>query len=366
MREGPSAAVISGAHRWRSRIASWKGTDLLAERVPLTGGELTANATQDVPERLTFTVPEVADGFSWVPDSDEHPLAEFGQFVDVDVDVWSSVTAGAADAPPTATSPLGRFQIQDWEHDRSTGTVTVECVGLLQKPKDAGFRTPMVPRPSGTFVTELRRLMLPGMPVLVDAALTDRAVPQSMVWGEDRLGALYDLADAWPALLRVDSSGVVRLLPPLPAVPTPVLAWTNGENGTVISAPRSGTRDGIANVVIARSTATDDPGKAPLQQVAQVTSGPLRPEVYGEVTYVWSSPLATTNAQLLASAQTILGRKSRPALVRKVTCVPDPRVELDDAASVTTEDGTDVGFVVGYRLPLTAKGGAMTVDVGVS
>ena len=147
MRDGPSSTVLAGAHRWRCRVAAWLGVDLLAEQVPLTGGVLTVDATQDVPERVTITVPERVAGVSWVPDRADHPLAEYGQWLDVDIDVWSSVTASGPDVPPTATSPLGRYQIQSWVHDRTAGVVTVEAVGLLQRVRDAGFRAPMVPAP---------------------------------------------------------------------------------------------------------------------------------------------------------------------------------------------------------------------------
>ena len=366
MRDGPSAQVLSGAYRWRPQIASWKGTDLLADQVPVEGGEITADATAEIPEGLTFSVPEWAAGRSWIPNSPQHPLAEYGQYLDVDIQVWSSLTAAPADSAPTSTSSLGRFRIQNWEHDEISGTVKVSCVGVLQRPKESGFRTPLVPRPGATFSSEIRRLMVPGMPVQIDAGLVDRAVPRSMVWGEDRLKALYELADAWPARLRVDQFGVVRYLLPLPSTPVPVLSWRDGEGGTVVGAPTMGTREGIANVVIARSSATDDPGKTPLAVVVSVQDGPLQPDTFNEVTFNWSSPLATTEAQLRAAAQTMLERKSRPARVRRVKAAPDPRVELDDPAEVTTEDGgTDVGYVVGYRLPLTHQDGAMTVDVGV-
>lgn len=371
MREGPPDEVLTGAFRWRPVVAAWKGTVLLSEAVPVVSGRLSADVTQHVPERLTFTVPEWApdpdhpDGMSWVPDREDHPLAEFGQYIDVDIHIWSAVTAGSDIDEPTSITRLGRYKIQSWDHDDLAHTVQVECVGLLQVPADARFRTPQVPRPTGTLVSEFRRLMVAGIPVDVDAGLTDRAIPKSFVWDEDRLGALYDIADAWPARLRVDQFGVVNLLPTVPDIPVPVLSFTDGQLGTLISAPRSGTRDSIANVVVARSTVTDDPAKPPLQAVAEVMDGPLRPSVYGEVTFFWSSPLATTQAQLQASANTILVRKSRPALVRRVRCVPDPRVELDDPVSLTGDGSTDTGYVVAYSLPLTVGDGEMTIDVGV-
>lgn len=371
---GAPADMLAGAFRWRPVVSAWKGTALLAAPVPIVSGEYTTDATQEVPERVTFTVPEWAateqhpDGYSWVPDGPTHPLAHYGQFVEVDIHVWSTVTAADELAEPTAIVRLGRFQVQDWEHDDLAGTVRVECVGLLQRVADARLRNAVAPHPSGTFTSEFRRLMVPGMPVQFDATVTDREIPKSFVWDEDRLAALYEIADAWPARLRVDQYGTLRVLPPLPDVPTPVLEWEDGVRGTLISAPTAGTRDGVYNVVVARSSATDDPARPPAQAVAVVARGPLRPAEYGEVTLFWSSPLATSLAQLQASADTILARRTRPAVVQRVAAVPDPRVEADDPVGLTRDGIRRVGYVIAVRLPLVVESGSsqpMTMQVGV-
>lgn len=357
MRDGPSSEVLAGAARWWPTVSSWRGTDLLAESVPVTSGRLSVNGDQQVPERLTFTVPEWADGRSWVPEGFLDPLAHYGQYVDVDINVEAAVTGAVS------TTRLGRFQIQSWAAD-DDGLVSVECVGLLQRVLDARFRVPQVPRPNGTLVSEFRRLMVPGMPVVIDAGLVDRPCPQNFVWDDDRLGALYELADAWPARLRVDQFGALRVLPPLPSTPVPVLSWADGEGGTVIRAPRSGSRDGVHNVVVARSSGTDQPGRPPLQAVAVTGEHALRPDVYGEVVRFWSSPLATTTSMLQASADTLVAGANRRARPQVVRMVPDSRVELDDAARVTRGGRTAVGWVTGYDMPLTVEDGDMAVEVG--
>lgn len=378
MRDGPDLGVLAGAFRWSPIVSAWKGTTLLAARVPVASGRLSANASQEVPERLTFTVPDRAPETgggphrSWVPEDPDHPLGQYGQWVQVDIRVRSSVR------PVEWITRLGRFQIQDWDHDDIAREVRVECVGMLQRPLDARFRVPESPRVDGTFASEFRRLMVPGVPVEIDPALSDRPVPQSFQWQEDRLSALYEIADAWPARLRMDDAGTVRVLPPLPDQPDPVLILTEGERGTVIGAPRRASRDGVYNVVVARSSRTDDPSSAPLQAVRVVQYGPLAPERYGEVVKFWSSPLASTVEQLDASAATMLANSVRPAIRQRVTTVPDPRIELDDAVQLVrgvtakttvrrTENATVTrGWVVGYDLPLTVEDGPMTITVGVA
>lgn len=403
MREGPTSDVLAGAAGWAPLVSAWKGGTLLAAQVPIESGRLSVDSRQEVPERLTFTVPEWAPaieggpGRSWVPDSPDHPLAHFGQFVSVDIRVQSALQQ------TEWVTRLGRFVIQSWDHDDAAGLVQVECVGVLQRALDARFRTPESPRAEGTFESEFRRLVVAGVPVEVDPSLVDRPVPTSFQWPEDRLAALYDIADAWPARLRTDENGTVRLLPPLAEHPEPVLRLTDGERGTVISAPRSAGRDGIYNVVVGRSSATDDPAKAPLQAVREVLYGPLAPAEYGEAVRFWSSPLATTYDELAAAADTMLRNSVRPAISQRVTLAPDPRIELDDALELvrgrvtdirlttkvtqtgfgtqpfglspfglgaidrsTTESGVATrGWVVGYELPLTVHDGPMTVTVGV-
>ena len=412
MRDGPDEEILSGAYSWVPQVSAWLGDQLLAEDVPVIDGTLSVDGGQQVPERLTLSVPDRDGGFSWVPDSTGHPLARYGQYLDVAIAVTAAVSG------ESWTVRLGRYQIQDWTHDDVAFRVDVECVGLLQRAADARFTTPKVPRAGETLSGVFARLAPDGVPVDIDGTLADRAVPTSFQWDEDRIGALYDIAEAWPARIRMDDQGTCRVLPPLPDLPDPVLSFRDGERGTVVSAPTQDSRDGVYNVVVARSSATDDPARAPAQGEARVQAGPMSPASYGEVVRFWSSPLATTTAQLNAAAATLLADSIRPARQRVVTCPPDPRVELDDAAEVLSgartvtpspttridggpagatqtltydggaagdlssyviggEAGTsfgstteltwqnrDIGWVVGYDLPL--RSGPMTVRVGVT
>lgn len=364
MRDGPSSEVLAGAAGWQPSAASWLDDVLLAESVPIASGRLTASTSSQVPESLKFTVPEVDGGVSWVPDSPTHPLARFGQVVDLGIVVTSSVSG------EVTTTRLGRFRITDWTHDPNAGIVEVSCVGVLGRVSEDRFVAPETPRSGGTLTSEFRRLMSPGIPVSIDPTLVDRACPRSFQWPEDRLSALYEIADAWPARISTDQWGQVRVLPPLAQSPNPVLSFTDGDGGTVVSAPRGDTRDGLFNIVAATSSATDAVAQDPARAVARLTSGPMAATDdgtgYGRVVRYWSSPLATTTSQLQAGALEILRASARPAVVRTVQCAPDPRVELDDAASVTFAGVTDWGWVVSYELPLTVADGEMRIDVGVA
>ncbi len=202
----------------------------------------------------------------WKPGKDAaHPLARFGQELQVSIVVASSVST------ETWETRVGRFLITDWDDD-DQGEITVVGEGMLRRIADARSSTPLQPTPGGTLVSEARRIVPPGMGVAFDPTLVDRPCPAGMTWSSDRLEALYEIAAAWPALLRTDEWGQVVFRAPLPGVPAPVATLRKGERGTVTAAPQSDTRDKAFNRVVARSSKS---GAEDVQAVADITTGPM-------------------------------------------------------------------------------------------
>lgn len=359
MRIGPPSSLLSGAASWTPRMSAWLGGRMLAESVPVTSGKLTADASQQVPERLTFTVPRW-DGRDWHPGADPAaPLARYGQYVVVSIAVTSPMSGGEHE------TQLGRFKIQSWRYESATGAIKVEAVGMLQTAADDRLATTM--SPTGTLASEARRLLPAGMSAAISPALADRPCPRSMQWDEDRLAALYEIADAWPAQMRTDQWGQIVFSPPLPPVPSPLLSLTDGEGGTVVGTAREDTRDKAYNRVVVRSSATDSVNKDAIQAVVDQVTGPMSVTGdYGIVTKFWSSPLVTTESQARASGVTMLANSLRPSTTIPVTLAPDPRLELDDPVEIICDGSRDWGYVTGYDLPLTVADGAMRIDVGVS
>lgn len=367
MRPGAPDLVLNGSAGYACVVSSWRGGRLLGltrtdgtvvDSVPVAGGNVSATVSQTVPERLTLRVPRFADGVDWLPGSNTlHPLARFGQELSVAIVIGSSVSRAEYE------TRIGRFLVTDWSYSDSSGEVTVTGAGLLKRVEDDRLPSPLAPRPDGTFVSEARRLLPLGMFAGFDPALNDRACPQSMEWAEDRLGALYEIADAWPARLRTDPWGGVQFLPSLPDIPTPVLSLRDGERGTVVGVDRDDTRSGGYNRVVARSSAS---GLESVQAVAERTTGPMAVNgPYGAVTRFWSSPLITTTSQAHTAAASMLRSSLLPTRTIPVSCVPDPRIDLDDPVEVVRDGQTYWGWVVGYDLPLTYAG-TMRIDVGVS
>lgn len=366
--DAPSSAdlapFLGRSLTWGVSVESWLGGQSLG-MVPVSGGGVTWSTSREVPGSLDLVVPRlhpVPGGSSpvdWRPGRDESaPLARFGQELDVRLTVsvpgrvWPSI-------------PLGRFLVTGT--DPGPGVVRVSAESLTRRVVDDRLTSPTAPRSGGTLASEAKRLVRPvGLSLTIDDALTDRAVPSSMSWGESRIDALREIAEAWPARLVEDSTGGLHMLAPLADVPEPLDTLTDGEGGTVLAAYEQDTRDGTYNRVVARGQETTEAGLPAFQAVRQVSEGPLAANgPYGAVTYFFASPLLTSLSAAQAAATTRLAALTRPARTLPVTLAPDPRWEVGDAVAVVADGQTWRGWVSGVTIPLTVADGDMRMDVEV-
>lgn len=353
MRPGPLSDVLASAFSYEVRAQSYLGGSLLSDDVPIAGGQLTWQGTQTI-ESGALAVSAWDRGHSWVPSTPRDPLARYGQEL--------SFTAVIGAGERSWEIPLGRQVITDWSQD--SGDVEVTVAGILNRTAEHRLPRPMVPLRGGTLVSELRRLMPGGIPVDISDDLVDRACPSSFEWNEDRLAAIYNLIDAWPALMLPDGFGGVRIVPDISGDDfTPALTYRDGEGGTVVSAPRSDTREQTYNYVVARAQSDDLDAKL-VQAEAAVLDGELSINgAYGTVLRYFSSPALRTAAQCLAAARSVLEKSQRPARALTVTAPLDPRVELYDPVEVTYDGETSRGHVIGIVLPLVP--GDMQLTVGM-
>lgn len=358
MLEFEGLTSLDTALTWWPSVQSWHGGELLSADVPVDSGSVTWSTSREVPGTLDLTVPRERRGVSWVPGSDpSHPLARFGQVLHVSVRFASLVSN------LTWERRLGTFLITGWDLD--AGTVRVTGESQTRRLVGARFRTPTAPRSGGTLASEAKRLASPHMGVIIDPALVNRAVP-AMSWGESRVEALQEIADAWPARMREDAWGNLTFSPPLPATAVPTVTLTDRVGGTVVGAYQSDTRDGTYNVVVARGQEADDAGKPAFQAIADVSYGPLKVSDYFEEVRFFSSPLITSREIAQSSAETMLANSVRPARTIPVTVSSDPRWELDDAVAIEADDGRFWGYVGGFQMPLTVDDGDMRMDVHVA
>lgn len=354
------AEALSSAFAWEARVDSWLGQTWLG-RVPVKAGSVTWTTSQQVQGTLSLTVPRIGavsqdeGARDWTPLAPDSPLAAMGQVLHVQVTVASLVSTDRWDIP------LGRFLITQWE----VGSTDIRITGksLFQHLEDDRLTSPTVPYSGGTLASELRRLVGGHMGVIVSDALTNRPCP-SMSWGESRIDAVYEIADAWPARLREGPDGVLYVLPPVPAITErPETTLTDGEAGTVIGVTRQSSRAGIFNRIVARGQEQDDAGQPRFQAIIDQTTGPLRTSgPYGIVTRFFSSPLITSKQAALNSATTMLATSIRQKTTVPVTHTPNPTLTLDTPVELITAniDGaatiTQWGIVTSTEIPLVYSG----------
>lgn len=348
-------SALTRSFTYRIMVESWRGSELLSDNVPVVSATEEGKRDSRVPELVTLTVPRVDRGFSWSPVSDDHPLAANGQRlrIQLGIDIGNG---------QTEWFQRGWFVITDSETNGDT--VTVRAAGLLYLIDEARLVSPF--QPSGNLVGTLRGLVEPALTVVVDAGLPNRSVPSGINYDEDRLGAVLELLDGWPADAYVTEDGYLLVTSATQST-TPVLTLTNGEGGTIISASGASTRDGAYNVVVARGTAADG---GQVQGVAYNRTGNSAKSLDGPfnplpVPYYYSSPLLTTVNQCNAAARTVLARLQRSTSKEfAVEMVPNPAVQLGDVVSVTTDDYANLlCSVEALALPLTPETGAQKLTV---
>lgn len=349
-----ATSVLTRSHKRYLAVESWRDGQLLAAAVPVSAAAEESDRTLRVPERVTFSVPRWYRGMSWAPVGDDHPLAARGQRLHVKLGV--GIVGGQVE-----WFQRGVFLIEDTAVDGDT--VSVTAVGLLALVDEARLVSPF--QPTGTLTSTLRALIEPALTVVVSSSLEDRDVPAGINYDEDRLTAVYELLDAWPADAVVDPAGYLAVAP-LSTSTTPVLELTNGVGGTVISSTGSSAREGVANVVVARGTGPDG---AQVQGIAYDTSGGVT--AYGgtfnplPVPFFYFSPLLTSVDECNTAAEGILARRRRDVGGEyRVEMVPHPGVQVGDIVSITTDDVTGLACSVeSLTLPYVSDGGSMTLRV---
>jgi len=342
------AALLRGNQRRYLNIESWYDDELVDDDLPVSQGREEVDRASNVPERVTFSVPKRARGVSYLPTEIDSPLAANGQVVRVSLGIGTS-------QDQVEWLQRGWFVITSSEPRGDQ--IEVECAGLLWKIQEARLVNPL--QPSGTFKSTIQNLVEPALTVEFDPTLSDRAVPTSVNYDDDRLGALNATLAAWPAVAEVNADGYLYVTSASDPA-TVSLALSSGTGGTVIEKATTSTREGIYNAVVAQGTASDG---ALVRGVAYDTTGPKRsggPFNELPVPLFFDSPLITTQAQAnTAAASRLVTLKRQTGVFYDVRMVPHPALQTGDRVTL---DGL-AGVVEALTLPLTAGGGEQTLRV---
>ena len=97
--------------------------------IPVTSGEIVADSTDPHRRRLSMVVP----GEEWIPDTPDHPLAPFGQYLDV------RVRLDLPDGGHTPWLVMGQFPITGHSVERPGGLSTVTAGDWSTRVNEYGF-----------------------------------------------------------------------------------------------------------------------------------------------------------------------------------------------------------------------------------
>lgn len=351
-----AAATLATSHGVSTSVAIFYDGEPILDDVPVVDGSLEYDGTQNVPGTLTLALPRfltVDDvPVDLLPEDEDDQLGSNGQQLAVTYLI---------DLPGREREAvfLGWYRIESWD-EQDDDTIAVTAYSLEALIAEARFLAPVTIAKGATYTAGATTLI--GGLLSAEVSADPAKITEAQVFEEDRLEALGTLVDAWPARKYVDDTGTLHIAPPFDDATDPVVVQlTDGEDGTVVKAPRSGKR-GIPNAVKASGEATGE--LAPVSAVAYLQNGPRAWNgPYGNVPYFYASPLLTTQAQCSKAAKTILDRLQWRAADFTVVCAPDPRYQFGDVIELTYRGRTFPARVTKTALPLTAAGGAMTLTV---
>jgi hypothetical protein len=367
-----STVLTRRTFRYTCRAAVTLGGQVLAEDVPIAAGREESDDSLRVPTRVTLTVPRVVAGVDWTPDGPEHPLAPYGQHIHVKlgIDLGSGLTEWI---------DRGEFLIHSNRITPEGDAVEVTAVDLLWRVDEAGLIAPY--RPTGTYAQALRNLVEPALTVVWHADLADdsaRTVPSGLNYDEDRMEALLGLLTALDARAQTSPEGYLYVTP---ADYYPDGAWvqrynftsTSGVNqdlANVVQVAGAMTREDVYNAVVVTGQAAD--GGTVRGVSLDASGGPTSTSSEFNrllVPFRYFSPLITTTEQAKKAAASVLRKRAGLEARRfEMTCVPDPRVLLNDQLDYrhlrSTYDEDEIRTVVErLTMPYTADSGPMQLTL---
>jgi hypothetical protein len=311
--------AVTASHRVAHQVQVWRGGQLLVADLPVSGGTV----VRDHGAAITSSADvEVADP-AFLPAVAQDPLMPLGselrillgiRYADATVELVQ-VFAGPVVATPTAPTATAGF--------------TVRAEGWLRYVADDRFLAPYAPTGSAAAaITALLRESVPG--AVVEVAVPDRAVPTGLLFEEDRLQAVHDLAAGLGAVVRERRDGGFRIAaddPPDPAA-VPVREFVHGQRNTMLSRTEPElTRDERYNAVVAFNP-HDDTVRA-LARIEDPASPVRWGGPFGRKVLFYSSPLLTAATVQAAAATRLDGLRGR---IRKIDADigPDPSLEPGD------------------------------------
>jgi uncharacterized protein DUF5047 len=349
-------AILASAFKPNTRVEVWRSGERIdpygEDGVPFSDGGLSATLQSQVTRQLNLTV-----GESLFPREPTDLLAPYGN----ELRVFQSVKGGAGTPYiwQTFRGRINECSLQDG------GTVSVGCLDRAADVNDAGFQGPENSTVGNPITVEFQRIVKEGV---IDATFGDldssSAVTPALTWEWDRGSACDDLATTagcfWYALANGDY--VMRFIP-WSIDQQPLLTFSDGPGGSLVSAVPTLSREGVFNQVTVVAERAD--GTAPTFFAAS-DNNPESPTFIGGPFGV-KAKLVTTQATITQSQTSELARVSlaqAKALTQTwaISMPTDPSIELGDVFTISARDlPPQVQVVSSFSFPLIA--GVMSIQM---
>jgi hypothetical protein len=339
------------SHVIELRVDAYRGGVLVASDLPVDpdNASITVDSTSDVRREINLTISDP----TMAPTLATSVLTPHGTEL--------RVTRGFRYPDGTKELiPVGRFRI-DRPSTPLTGPISITGVDYSRLLAEDGFVTPVQSVPGATVIQEIVRRIQEshtveavGSAPIISNLSSDNTSCEIINWEQDsnRWDAIKELALRIGVDVAPNPIGtwVIKKLPEVTDTPVS-FSIDIGDNGVLTEGTEEWQRDETFNLWIARGE--PGTGSAPVQGIKRdLTSGsPTNWDgPFGHRTKVFSSPLLTTQGQCDIVAQRLLDRSIAAARSVKVSCIPNPALDVGDVVNVVLP-----GYTPGMADPITPR-----------
>lgn len=326
--EGMVEALHGSAADVSMQFNVWYNQDLVFPDVQVSRWSMGWDGTRQVMGQASFSI--LDPDALLIPWGYDDPLSVGGGMIQSKLIVGSSsvdlgfqrITRSEPDEKWKLYEPGG---VKFWV--AGTHTINVGADDLTTMVASNRYLAPETPPKNSTVFSELARVCDPFLDVIIDPALTDRAVPKTVVYREDRMDTVQKLCEAIDADMRVTGGGQLYVYKRLTESVWTVLGGSHDAN--LITAKRSANYAGLYNGVVSRNTLENG---TEIQAVALQRGGALDWDgPHGHVPYFHQATFATKQSSLQADANTMLAtlvRRRTQSLA--FTAILHPGIETGD------------------------------------
>lgn len=333
----PASALLQEAARYSQtvsvRVDVYRGRVMTTPKAPIVEGKISADRGDKSRLSCDMTLAQNL----WEPDI----VGVKGYQLHVSVGVESLGTQERI--------PLGWFRVDEVARG-SDGTVSVKASGRESFVIDARLLRPRTPSFGQSTVGEIVALIREAVPSaqIRPRNTIDRLIDITTPWDRDRWGAIDALAKTIEAEVFCDYTGAYVIADePSLVTGVPVVRFTEGEGGLLVTRMQSDTREQVYNAVSVIGTSTD-PNVPELYGLA-VDTDPNSPTFYyadpldggfGQVPRFYSSGWFTAAWQCDRTANKFLVDSLAANQKLEFDSLPLPFLEVNDIVEVQMRDGS--------------------------